>query len=190
MSLKKRLQFTIHIIQMENKIKKLVLKSINILRSMIQMIQRRMTLLHNFKWIFLPASGEKITRNNLFKMSPKLKIQVVFVATCCRNIISQNLFKNGRQLNFFIISSMIQQLTKWCLSLAHNNIHQFQCMCQIFGLKFLCGAFLFQSLIFMNMTQLEGSWRSLKELSIKYQFGGTYQFFFQIFYVVHVCFSC
>lgn len=41
----KGLQFTIHIIQIENKLKKLTLKSIKIIRSMIQMIHRRMILL-------------------------------------------------------------------------------------------------------------------------------------------------
>jgi len=66
----KRLQFIIHILEMENKFKNFILKSINILQSMIWMIQRRTILLQTFKDICLQTSGEKITNNNSIDRSP------------------------------------------------------------------------------------------------------------------------
>jgi len=93
----KRLQFKIHILQMENKFKKLILKLIKILRSMIWMIHRRMKLLHTFKEFFVQTSEEKITNNSSFERSPKLKSQAMSMAAFYKNIPPWKLFKKGRQ---------------------------------------------------------------------------------------------
>lgn len=79
----KRLQFMIHIFQMESKFKKLILKSIKILRSMIH---RRIRLLQIVKGIYLQTSGKNITKNNSFKRSLKLKSPTMSVAAYYRNI--------------------------------------------------------------------------------------------------------
>jgi len=72
------------------------------------MIQRRRRQLQMFKGIFLPASEEKASSEKYFEKSPKLKSQVKLVLVCCRNIPPWKLFKRERQLQIFLINSMIR----------------------------------------------------------------------------------
>lgn len=166
----KRIQFTIRILHMENNFK-------NLLQFMIRMILRSMRWSQIIRGIYLQTSGERASCNKIFKKIPKLKSQANFVATCCRNILPWKLFKKGRQLQIFLISFMIQQLTKWYLSLACNNIYLFQGMWKTFHMELLSGECTCYPLIFKNISPLEGSWRILEQFIINYQDGGTYQTF-------------